>query len=282
MKRIIAVAAVQMHVKPLDINTNLAKAEALITKACHEQKLDLVVLPEDFLTGPIGCNLDMALSLNSAPIKRLQQLALEFKLYLAAGSFIQKISDNYYNTALLIDPAGEVILEYRKNKPWLPERRYLTPGNTLPVVKTPIGTIGLLVCWDLADPLLSQKLAAKGANIICCPSYWTFEDSNRLDKKYPAAKSSQITMVNTLCSARAIENEVLFIYANGALEASIPLKSKVLHHTQIGQTQICTPLHGTAKRLHNNAEGFITCSYDHAIAKDVEKVYKLRLDLGEN
>ncbi|MGH7238561.1 MAG: carbon-nitrogen hydrolase family protein [Candidatus Saccharimonadales bacterium] len=282
MKRIIALAAVQMHIKPLDTNANLAKAEALITKACHEQKLDLLVLPEDFLTGPIGYNLEMALTLNSKPIKRLQQLALEFKLYLAAGTFIQKVNHKYYNTALLIDKFGEIILEYRKNKLWLPERRYLTPGNTLPVVKTPIGTIGLLICWDLADPLLSQKLAAQGANIICCPSYWTFEDSGVLNKKYPAAESSQITTVNTLCPARAIENEVLFIYANGALQANIPLKSKVLHHAQIGQSQICTPLHGAVKRLHDNAEGFITYNYDHAIAKDVEKVYKLRLDFGKD
>ena len=67
-----------------------------------------VVLQEDVLTGPIPYNLEYALSESSSEVTRLCQIAREKQLYLAAGSFICKDGNNYYNTALLIDPSGEI------------------------------------------------------------------------------------------------------------------------------------------------------------------------------
>ena len=108
MKRMITVAAVQMEIMPLDIGRNLAKIEKLVGELCNQQPVDLVVLPEDVLTGPIPYNLEYALSESSSEVTRLCQIAREKQLYLAAGSFICKDGNNYYNTALLIDPSGEI------------------------------------------------------------------------------------------------------------------------------------------------------------------------------
>ena len=130
---------------------------------------DRVVLSEDVLTGSIPYNLEYALSESSGEVMRLCQIAREKQLYLAAGSFICKDGNNYYNTALLIDPSGEIQLRYRKNHLWIPERRYLVPGNKAMVVDTPIGKIGLAICWDLAFPELFRSMIKQGAEIICIP-----------------------------------------------------------------------------------------------------------------
>ena len=114
MKRMITVAAVQMKIAPLDTGRNLAKIEKLVGELCNQQSADLVVLPEDVLTGPIPYNLEYALSESSGEVMRLCQIAREKQLYLAAGSFICKDGNNYYNTALLIDSSGEIQLRYRK------------------------------------------------------------------------------------------------------------------------------------------------------------------------
>ena len=111
----ITVAAVQMEIAPLNTGRNLAKIEKLVGELCNQQPVDLVVLPEDVLTGPIPYNLEYALSESSGEVMRLCQIAREKQLYLAAGSFICKDGNNYYNTALLIDPSGEIQLRYRKN-----------------------------------------------------------------------------------------------------------------------------------------------------------------------
>lgn len=74
-----------------------------------------MVLLEDVLTGPIPYNLEYTLSESSGEVVRLCQIAREKQLYLVAGSFICKENDDFYNTALVIDPSGEIQLRYRKN-----------------------------------------------------------------------------------------------------------------------------------------------------------------------
>lgn len=277
MKKITTVAAVQMEIKPLDMKSNVSKAIGLIDQIFKKGHCDLVVLPEDFITGPIPCNLEFAQNEESDSILEFQNIARKYNTYIVCGSIIEKIKNKYFNTSFLINNKGKVILEYRKNNLWHPERPYLTPDNTIKVVNTTIGRIGIIICWDLAFPDVCQQLAKQKVDIICCPSYWTVEDGKKLTEKYGAP--SETSMVNTLCPARAIENEVLFVYANGAGKAEVNLKTKIWKGKQIGQTQICTPVFGTVKRMNNNSEGFIIYKYNRDLAKDAEDNYKIRKDL---
>lgn len=274
MNKKVNVAAIQMYIEPNEIDVNLKKAKFLINKLFKEKKCDLVVFPEDCITGPIPYRLDLVQSQSSASITFFQNLAVKYNTYIVCGSFIEKIENKYFNTSLLIDKKGKVILKYQKNNLWIPERRYLSPGNNIKVVKTPIGTIGIIICWDLAYPEISKKLSKLGVDIICCPSYWAEDDGGILTKKYN--KYSEKLFVNTICPARAIENEALFIYANGACEAKISLKNGMYRSQQIGQTQICSPVLGTVAKINDNSEGFVTYQYNEQIAKDAERVYRIR------
>lgn len=278
MKRIVKVAAVQMYIEPRNIPANLNKAENMLDKIFTKGDCDLVVFPEDCINGPDYYPKPDPQNENSFSIKRFKELAIKFNTYIVCGSFTKKVKDKYFNTSLLISNKGKIILEYKKNNLWIPEKPYLTKGNSIGVVKTPIGTIGIIICWDLAFPKMCQKLAEMGADIICCPSYWTVDDGKFLHKKYGLLTEN--TFVNTLCPARAIENEVLFIYANGAGEAKMPLKNKIWKSQQIGQTQICIPLFGTVARINDNSEGFILYEYDRQIAKDAERNYKIKESLN--
>lgn len=277
MKRYIHVAAIQMEILPLQVEQNLEKAKALLEGAMNNQKLDLVVFPEDCITGPIPANLDYALHETDYAVKFFADLANKYSVFIVCGSFITKEDDNFFNKSLLIDRDGNIILEYKKNNLWIPERSYLSKGTELPVVKTSIGTIGITICWDLAFPETFQQLALSGADIICCPSYWTREDGGVLVRKYPAIQA-EVNMVDALCPARAIENETLVIYANGAKQAKVFLKTTTFEGTQIGHSQICAPLVGTASKLNHNEEGYIHYKYDRHYGLDAEKRYKLRGD----
>lgn len=280
MKRKIKVAAIQMEIKPLDISANLRKAEKILDEIFSKNKCNLVVFPEDFITGPIERNLELAQNEDSDSIKFFKTLAKKFNTFIVCGSVIKKVGDSYFNTSFLINNKGKIILEYEKNNLWHSERPYLTPGKDIQVAKTPIGNIGIIICWDLAFPNVCQKLAQFGVDIICCPSYWTTQDGKMLQKKYGLLTENNF--VNNLCPARAIENEVLFIYANGAGKARINLKTKIWEADQIGQTQICTPIFGTVAKIENNREGFIIYEYDNQIAKDAERNYKIRQSLNNS
>ncbi|HLL61194.1 MAG TPA: carbon-nitrogen hydrolase family protein [Candidatus Nitrosocosmicus sp.] len=276
MKRKINVAAIQMYIEPLNIKANFKKAESLLSKIIKKEKVDLVVYPEDCITGPIPYNLKLAKD-TSQIIILFQNLAKKYNTYIVCGSFLKKVKNKYYNTSCLIEPQGKVILEYQKNNLWLSEQSYITPGSDINVIKTPIGTIGIIICWDLAFPEITTNLARLGADIICCPSYWTVDDGRKLHKKY--GNETENIFVNTLCPARAIENECLFIYANGAGIAKVPLKDSMWTSDRIGQTQICIPIKGTVKKINTNKEGFITYEFERDIIKHAESNYKIRKDL---
>lgn len=276
MKRKVRVAAVQMYIEPNNISANLKSIKSNIEKLEHEN-CDLIVFPEDCITGPIPHRLDLVQNEESEAIKYIQNLASEFKVYIVCGSFIRMKDGKFYNTSLLISSEGKVLLEYEKINLWIPERKYLTPGDNIRIAKTPFGNIGIIICWDLAFPDLTQKLAKLGADIICCPSYWTVDDGGILIKRY--GKQTEAVFVNTLCPARAIENEVLFIYANGAGDAKVTLKTKTWKSLQIGQSQICVPVYGTVAKINDNSEGYLVYEYDHEIARNAERNYKIREDL---
>lgn len=279
MSKMITVAAIQMEIVPHSVEENLNKAKQLIGAACKEQRIDLAVLPEDCLTGPLPGHLNFAVEESSKVIKMICGIASQFRIYLVAGSLIIKERGAYYNTSLLIDPSGQIVLKYKKNHLWYPEKRYLKPGTEALVAKAPIGNIGIAICWDLAFPDLFQRMALAGADVICIPSYWTSEDAVSLWKDdSEVATKSEATIIDTLCPARAIENECLVIYANGAGKAEIPLKTVTLLLNQVGHSQICAPILGTVARLDGNEEGVVVYQYDRTIRNKAERAYRLRQD----
>ena len=275
MKRIITVASVQMGIIPHSIEGNISKIYHLLGQACQTDSIDLAVLPEDCFMGPLPSHLEYAVDESSDTITKICNIAKDFKIYLVAGSIIMHDKGKYYNVSMLIDPSGEILTEYKKVHLWHPEQRYLTAGAEVAVAQTPIGTIGLAICWDLAFPKLFQKMMAAGVDIVCIPSYWTTSDAGSLIKINPNAEA---TIIDSLCPARAIENGCLVVYANGAGRALIPLKAKTISLDQVGHSQICAPVLGVVAKAADNNEQVIVYKYDRGIGKKAEDVYRLRKD----
>lgn len=81
-----------------------------------------------------------------------------------------------YNTAYFISNSGEILGSYRKKNIWHPERPHLTSSGEDPheVIDTPIGKVGMLICWDLAFPEAFRELIAKGCEVVIIPTYCEF------------------------------------------------------------------------------------------------------------
>ena len=77
-----------------------------------------------------------------------------------------------YNSAAIVDPSG-LMATYRKTHLWDREKLFFTPGVDLPpVLRTPLGRIGVLVCYDLEFPELTRTLALHGAELIVVCTNW--------------------------------------------------------------------------------------------------------------
>lgn len=109
---------------------------------------------------------------------RLCEYASGQGLYICAG-LTEKADDRVYNTAVLIDPAGEILLKYRKINVLSVAQDIYSIGGSLGVVETPIGVIGVNICSDnYRDSLeIGHTLARMGAQIILSPSSWTVDYS---------------------------------------------------------------------------------------------------------
>ncbi|MDU0372876.1 carbon-nitrogen hydrolase family protein [Hymenobacter endophyticus] len=169
----------QLLVEGGEPERNLERAERMIAEAasCH---CDVVLLPEtlDFAwTHPSA--LTEAQPIPGPYSDRLCQAARRHQLYLCAGLTERAPDGRNYNAALLINPQGKIICKYHKINLLEVELPFYAVGQTLNVVDTPLGKIGVNICADnFLDGLpIGHTLARMGAEFILSPSSWTVDYS---------------------------------------------------------------------------------------------------------
>lgn len=165
------VASIQMNCQLGEKNTNLKIARGLIEEAIS-QKARLIALPELFSTGYLVEPQDLVLaeSIPGPTTNELMEISRKANVYIA-GSIIEKgeARGTVYDTAFLIGPGG-LIGTYRKIHLWQSENIRFARGNDYPVFSTPIGKIGMQICYEIGFPEGARILTLKGADIILFPS----------------------------------------------------------------------------------------------------------------
>lgn len=158
---------------------NFERAEKLIKKA-KEQGCDIVLLPEtiDFAwTHPSGITESYPIPGPFSDI--LCEFAKTYQIYICVG-LTEKISDQKrYNTAIFIDPKGEILLKYHKINLLEVEFPFYEIGDVLKVIDTEFGKIGINICADnyYHSLHIGHTLARMGAQLILSPSSWTVDYS---------------------------------------------------------------------------------------------------------
>ncbi len=266
----IAIAVVQFEIEQFAPESNLAKAERFIQEAVS-RRAQMVVFPEDFLTGPLVGRRDLA-DFDQRYVRRFQAMAENYAIDIVPGSIIEGDEAGLYNTTYYIDQSGKILGRYRKVNLWLTERSYIKPGKQAMVCQTRFGKVGLAICWDLAFPELFRAMVAEGAEIIICPSYWCFEDAGSGVRHDP---NSEAKFVDALCTCRAFEQEIILVYANAAGE----LATGAARGRLIGRSQVTVPFKGALQLCDHNCETMFVQSVDTAILDDAETAYAIRKDL---
>lgn len=204
----IVVAAVQTQPTIGDVERNLTEITAAVTSAASSGAR-LVVLPELCTTGYMFSNRDEALALaepvpSGPATQALTALCRDLGLYLVAG-VAERSGDLLYNSAVLLGPDGH-IGTYRKLHLWDNENVIFQPGDSgLPVYQTPLGNIGLLICYDAWFPEAFRALALQGADTVCLPTNWV---------PIPGQQRGKPAMALSLCQAAAHVNSMHVIAAD--------------------------------------------------------------------
>lgn len=243
------VAAVQMT-STEDREKNLATAERLARRAADDGAA-LVALPENFSYLRLGAKNRYADALDGELIERLRALASALRVHLVAGSIPEKISGSslVHNTSVVLSPQGKTLAVYRKmhlfdvqlrGRAVFEESRLVAPGDEPVVADTPLGRLGLSICYDLRFPELYRRLTLAGAEVIFIPSAFT-------------AYTGRFHWM-PLLQARAIENQC-WVVAPAQVGAHGPRR------TSHGHTAVLDPW-GAVKAVREKGEGVVGAEID--------------------
>jgi len=166
-----------------DRAANLEQAAALLNQAAA-QGARLAVLPEHFAClVPEGQPHPHPEPLKGPTLAFLADQARRLGLWIVGGSLAEAApGGKTRNTSPLLDDQGKLVAVYRKihlfdlalpDQPaWL-ESRLVVPGRRLALADTPLGRLGMSICFDLRFPELYRRLRLKGAEILAAPSAFT-------------------------------------------------------------------------------------------------------------
>ncbi|KAK3070239.1 hypothetical protein LTR53_010812 [Teratosphaeriaceae sp. CCFEE 6253] len=262
----------------MQLESNYQKAATFIRSAAV-QNAQLAVLPEYHLLNwvPQDPKFKEACGKWKEYLDRYCALAKECNICIVPGTILElhhadADDEVLWNVAYFISHTGDIVGRYVKKNLWGDiERLHLTSSSTdkHPVFDTPLGKVGMLICWDLAFPEAFREMIRQGAKIIIIPTFWTLADCS------PAGlalnPSAEALFLDSMLTARCFENTCAIIFANAG---GPPGKGYA------GLSQVCVPYAGAITRLGSCAEGMAVVDLDMKIVEDAELNYQVRADLA--
>ena len=188
----VRVAAVQMKVTgDPDINT---ERMASWIKSAKSRNVKIVCFPETSLISD-HTNIKNA----STYLEKISAACKDSKIFCIFSSYSKENGKNY-NIAYVMDYNGNIVHKYRKKNLWGIEKKYIKPGNSNRIVKTKYGNIGVIVCYDYADPKNAAKL--KSADIIFCPSFMVdYQGARDVIRSFPVMRAFENMSYLVMCDA---------------------------------------------------------------------------------
>jgi len=172
---------------------------------------DLVVLPE---LANSGCDLSLEQASDLAEeagdacgstVRAWREMVEETGIFVVGG-LLEREGDLLYNSAAVVGP--NFFGRYRKTHLWDGEKLLYGVGRELPIFETPLGRVGVLICYDAWFSEAARTLAVRGTDLLCIPSNapddWVPEERRR----------GGLTMLNVHAISHANANRVFVACAN--------------------------------------------------------------------
>jgi deaminated glutathione amidase len=255
--RAFTAAAIQVAPAPgplteQSIQSNVDKCVSMVERCVEATGAELVVLPESASTGfTPGVTVERLWELVDVVPGRLtapiQDVAARLRVHVVFGTYERGATpETVYNTAVLIGPDGGVLAAYHKTHLFCGESQrdggWVTPGDGVDVVRTELGSIGMIICFDGDYPELSRVAAVRGVEVICRPS--------------ALLRSADIWELTN--RARAYDNHVFVVGANAT--GTDPGGAIFF-----GNSMIVTPIAEVIARAASH-EGWVSAHLDPATA----------------
>lgn len=262
------VSAVQFRLRDCDGFDDFARQVVHYVRNASEYGASFVLFPE-FVTTPLlsigaaagsgGAPVDKLADYTDAYMELFTALSKQYDMYLIGGTHVTKAADGTLrNTAFLFAPDGTVHTQDKLHiTPTEKEEWNVAGGDSVNVIETPFGTIGLLTCYDIEFPEIVRIVRAKGAEVIFCPSC--------TDDRHGFFR------VRYCCHARAVENQLYVVTTGtvGSLERVDFMRANYGQAAVIAPNDIPFPPRGIVCEGEINADMLITADLDLSLLEEV-------------
>jgi predicted amidohydrolase len=156
-----------------------------------KKKTEIVCLPEQWLKNNEINDFD-------SEFLEFKEIAKKYQMTIIPGAFYEKIKKDVKISSPVIGPNGDIIGRQEKIHPYDYEKNTVTPGKKAKIFNTSC-KFGVIICYDMVFPRVSETLVKKGAQILFSPS--------RIVRR-------GINPWETYVRARSLENRVPILAAN--------------------------------------------------------------------
>lgn len=201
-----------------DMSSNLTKALAMMVLAAQRQA-ELIVFPELCLSPffpqfPRQDASNYLLSVSDEPVRRFQAQCRELQISASPNVYLREGAQPF-DASLMIDAAGEIRgiskMVHIAQVPCFYEQDYYTPSDTgFKVYDTPLGRIGIVVCFDRHYPESIRTCVARGASLILIPTANTIDEPRDLFECELRAAAMQNGVYIAMCNRTGPEGAVTF------------------------------------------------------------------------
>jgi N-carbamoylputrescine amidase len=159
-------------------------------------------------------NFDLSEPIHGPSTRFYGDLAKELGIVLVTSLFERRSAGLYHNTAVVFEKDGTIAGMYRKmhipDDPAYYEKFYLTPGDLgFNPIRTSVGTLGVMVCWDQWYPEAARLMALAGAEILIYPTAIGYESSDT-----PEEQQRQRMAWQTVMRGHAVANGLPVVAVN--------------------------------------------------------------------
>ena len=275
------VAVIQQQ-NTADLDANLARSMDKIREAVA-QGAQLVMLQElhrslYFCQSEDTAMFDLAETVPGPSTDALGALARELQVVIVASLFEKRATGLYHNTAVVLESDGHLAGLYRKmhipDDPGFYEKFYFTPGDAtfnaghsgFTPIRTSVGKLGVLVCWDQWYPEAARLMALAGADLLLYPTAigWDRTDD-------PDEQSRQLDAWITVQRAHAVANGLPVLVANRTGFEPGPDGNGGIDFW--GNSFVCGPQGEYLARAGRDQEQTLVVDLDMARSEEVRRIW---------
>jgi len=275
------VAVIQQQ-NTADLDANLARSMDKIREAAA-QGAQLVMLQElhrslYFCQSEDTAMFDLAETVPGPSTDALGALARELQVVIVASLFEKRATGLYHNTAVVLESDGHLAGLYRKmhipDDPGFYEKFYFTPGDAtfnaghsgFTPIRTSVGKLGLLVCWDQWYPEAARLMALAGADLLLYPTAIGWD---RTDE--PEEQNRQLDAWITVQRAHAVANGLPVLVANRTGFEPGPDGAGGIDFW--GNSFVCGPQGEYLARADRDQEQTLVVDLDMARSEEVRRIW---------